>query len=401
MKKRLIALCLVLLLLIPEMAFAGVEAYLNQQMATRSGPGTKYTEELGTLPSNTEITVTAQVETAGTVWYQVEFYKNGRWYRAYTGKKRVNAYGNIPWESVNYSSDITIASTTAYYGPGSNYAARKMEVSRNTEVRVFGVEGEWALCEYRENNKWARGYINVNHLEATAAVPVTPSPVPTQKPTATPRPTATPAPKYKEPNNILDLEKRICITYYGEEYSYAGHDEYYALLVGELPVMSYFDGVPCIRSHTYVYSGPGEHYWRRYNPGSGYAYTGTLDTNLRIYGKENGWILIRYPSDANGGYRYGWVIPAAISAANQARTPKVDFVSLPAMTTRYLDATDDPDRSIQYGGTTESAHIKVTALAFLDEERDWVYCEYKYDDGSRVYDARGFLPADGLRLLEQ
>lgn len=392
MKKRMAALLLTLLLLLPEMALAGVEAYLNQQMATRSGPGTKYTEELGTLPSDTEITVTAQVETAGTVWYQVEFYKNGRWYRAYTGKKRVNAYGDIPWESVNYSGDAVTASTTAYYGPGTHYAARKNEVARGTEVRVFGVEGEWALCEFRENNKWARGYINVGHLEATAAVPVTPSPVPTQKPTATPAPT--PRAAY----NIIDPQAHLCMDYYGNVYDYTGHDEDFALLVGELPVMSYFDGVPCIRTHTYVYSGPGEHYWRRYNSKSGYAYTGTLDTNLRIYGKENGWIMIRYPSDANGGYRYGWVIPAAISAANQARTPAVDFAYEKAVTTRYLDATDDPDRSIQYGGTTISEHCDVIALAFLDKERVWVYCEYDLREGNHVYRARGFMPADGLRL---
>ena len=99
MKKRVIALLLALLVLLPEMALAAVPGTLNQQMATRSGPGTKYTEELGTLPSSTDITVTAQVETAGTIWYQVEFRESGRLYRAYTGKKRVNAYGSIPWES--------------------------------------------------------------------------------------------------------------------------------------------------------------------------------------------------------------------------------------------------------------------------------------------------------------
>ncbi len=395
MKKRIISLLLVLLILLPEAAMAATSASLNQKMATRSGPGTKYTEELGTLPSSTNISVISQVETNGTVWYQVEFRNNGKLYRAYTGKKRVDAYGPVSWENDTYSDDETNASVKSYYGPGEAYAERKKSVGRGTKVRVYQVEGDWALCDYQESGHWARGYINVAGLNHTSSVPVTPTP----EPTATPKPTASPTPRVYD--NIFDRDNKICIDYYGNLYDYSGHDEEFAYMVGKLPVMSYFDGVPCIRSHTYVYSGPSYDYWRRYNYGSGYAYTGTLDKNLRIYGKENGWIMIRYPSDANGGYRYGWVIPEAISVENQNRTPAVDFAYLPAVTTRYVNATDDPDRSVQYGGTNVSEHVPVTALAFLDEKREWVYCEYTYVDenGVRYQDrARGFIPASGLKI---
>ena len=400
MKKRIALLFLALCLLLPDLCSAGVAAYLNQKMATRSGPGTKYTEELGTIPQSTDITVIAQAETNGTVWYMVEFTRNMKLYRCYTGKKRVNLSSNasIPWESPDYTEDTLIGGADAYYGPGTNYAKRKAGVYKNSVVRVFGVEGDWALCEYRENNRWARGYIHVEKLKNTVSVPLTPTPVPTAVPTPVPTAVPTPVPTPREAFNIIDRENCICIDYYGNAYDYSGHDENFALMVGLVPVMDYFDGVPCIRSHTAVYSGPGERYWRRYNPGSGYAYTGKLDTNLRIYGKENGWIMIRYPSDANGGYRYGWVIPEAISVTNQQRTPAVEFVYLPAITTRFVDATDDPDRSIQYGGTSETEHIEVTVLAFLDDERDWVYCEYNLRENGRIYIARGFLPANGLRL---
>ncbi len=398
MKKRIFSLLLILCLLLPEMAMAGVDAWLNQKMATRSGPGTKYTEELGTLPQNTSITVIAQAETGGTVWYQVEFTRNQKLYRCYTGKKRVNvSSGNIPWENPDYVEDKLIGGAEAYYGPGTNYAKRKSGVYKNTTVRVFGVEGDWALCEYKEGSKWARGYIHVEKLQNTVSVPLTPTPVPTATPAPTAAPTATPAPTPREAFNIIDRENFLCIDYYGDVFDYTGHTEDYALLVGLLPVMSYFDGVPCIRSHTAVYSGPSEGYWRRYNPRSGYAYTGKNDTNLRIYGQENGWILIRYPSDANSGYRYGWVIPQAISPENQRRTPPVEFAYLPAITTRFADATDDPDSSIQFGGVTETAHVEVTALAFLNEARTWIYCEYNLRDGAAVYRARGFLPADAMR----
>lgn len=394
MKKRIVAFFFVFMLLLPELAMADASATLNQKMATRSGPGTKYTEELGTLPITTDITVIAQVETSGTVWYLVEFRQNSKLYRAYTGKKRVNARGEIPWLENSYTKDITVAGVTPYYGPDESYAQRSKGLSKGTTVRVYSVEGDWAMCDYQENGKWVRAYISVFDLANTESAPVT----------ATPKPTATPKAetrKTKVISNILDREQKLCIDYYGNEYSYKGHDEEFAYMVGKLPVMSYFDGVPCIRSHTEVYSGPGTFYWRRWNTnGSGYSYTGKNDKNLRIYGKENGWIMIRYPSDANGGFRYGWVIPAAISTANQNRTPDVDFAYLEAITTQYVDATDDPDRSNQYVGTSISEHITVTALAFLNENRDWIYCEYYVRESGTSKIARGFIPANLLNLTE-
>lgn len=399
MYKRIALILLAVMLLIPETGLAGVSANLNQQMATRSGPGTKYTEELGTLPQSTKITVISQIETAGTVWYQVEFVYNSQLRRAYTGKKRVNASGDIPWESPIYTEDILLSNATAYYGPGENYAARRSSVAKNTTVRVFGVELEWALCEYKEGSKWARGYIHVSNLGKTAAATPTPAPLPT----ATPAPTAspTPVPTKRAAFNVIDPINCLCVDYYGNLYDYTGHNEDFALMAGVLPVMSYFDGVPCIQSHTYVYGGPGQHYWRRTIKGGDYAYTGTLDKNLRIYGKENGWILIRYPSDSNSGYRYAWAPSSCIPRSDLARTPDIEFArNLKAITTRFVDATDDPDVSYEYVGTSVSEHIMVTPLAFLNEERVWVYCEYTVRDHTGVHEARGFLPADSMYIVE-
>ncbi len=389
--KRTLAILLLMCLLFPISGALAVEASLNQQMSTRSGPGTKYTEELGTLPASTDVTVIEMVETSGTPWCMVEFYRNGKKYRAYTGKKRLNVYGAIPAGKNDYVEDHMIQGGSAYYGPGDGYAKRSKSVGKNVVVRVYDVDGEWALCDYKEGSKWARGYINVSLLKNTVAGPVR-TPAPTPSPT--PRPTATPAPK--SAFNIIDPINHICIDYYGNEYDYSGHDEQFALLVGSLPVMKYFDGVPCVKRSD-IYSGPSAHYWRRYIGGQ-YAYTGTLDKNLRIYGKENGWMLIRYPSDSNKGFRYGWTTLSAISPSNQARVENVEFLRLPVVTTRTVVATDDPDHSIEYIGTSITEHIRVTALAFLDDNRTWVYCEYKLKDGNRTYDCRGFLPADGLRV---
>lgn len=198
-------------------------------------------------------------------------------------------------------------------------------------------------------------------------------------------------------DNIIDRYNRLCTDYYGNTVSYAGHDEDYAALVGALPVMTYFDGVPCIRRHTYVYSGPGTYYWRRWT-GQDYAYTGTLDTNLRVYGSENGYIMIRYPSGTNHGYRYAWTIPEILSPENQRRVRPVNFAYLDGVTSNFQDATDDPDYSREFIGSSYGHEANVVMLAFLDWDRYWVYCEFDLRRDGGVYRARGFLPADGLRI---
>ena len=234
MKKRILTFLLALLMLVPECGFAAVKGYLNQQMATRSGPGTKYTEELCTLPSSTEIQVIAQAETNGTVWYQVEFTRNQKLYRCYTGKKRVDAFGDIPWESPDYVEDTVIAGADAYYGPGAKYAKRKNGVYKNSTVRVFGVEGEWALCEYKDGSKWCRAYLNVEKLKNTVAAAITPTPVPTAVPTATPAPTPRLA------SNVIDRANCLCIDYYGNLYDYSGHSEDFAGLDPQADIPQFF-----------------------------------------------------------------------------------------------------------------------------------------------------------------
>ena len=387
--KRIIVLVLVLsvLMSLSVPSFAAVSGWLNQKMATRSGPGTKYSEELGVLSQDTEIVIINCVTTNGTPWCLVEFRHNGKLTRCYTGLKRINTEYNaadLPQGAVDYTEDNLTKNTKVYYGPGNNYNERKGSLSKGEKLRVFEVEGDWALVEYKRS-AWERGYVQVECLKKTTAK-ATPAPV--EKPASTSAGVRI--------NNILDRSQHLCVDYYGNIYDYGYRDDEFVYMVGKLPVMSYFDQVPCIRSNTYVYSGPGEHYWRKFNTdGSRYAATGKLDTNLRIYGKERGWIMIRYTSDANGGYRYGWVIPQAISEANRAKTPNIEFVHEPAETTRACQMTDDPDSSLQKGGWARSASVQLIALAFLNEERDWVYCEFYFEDGDI---ARGFFPTDCIKL---
>lgn len=133
-------------------------ASLNQRMATRSGPGTKYTEELGTLPQDTVITLIETVTTHGTPWAMVEFNRNGMRYRAYTGMKRINAYGPVAQGTLEYYETILPTVTVVYYGPGYDYAQRMGKVPAGTLVQVYDTENGFTLCDYQSDGKWVRAY---------------------------------------------------------------------------------------------------------------------------------------------------------------------------------------------------------------------------------------------------
>ncbi len=395
MKKRIVLLAMALLIaLLPLAAFAEGTATVKDKMASRSGPGTKYSEELGTLDPGLEITVLGQMETNGTRWYHVEFSRSGKLYRCYILTTRIDVSGSVPWENDAYVEDVTLRSTTAYYGPGEHYASRRPRLDANTAVKVFAVEGEWALCEFRDDWRWAQGYVNVADLRNTeaGALPL---------PTAEPWPTLAPVPSYvvdeatQAPAYEPPVSGPVCTDYYGNTISCAGRGDNFPKLAASLPVLNYFDGVPCVADAP-VYSGPGAHYYQRKDTDPA-AFRGILDTNLRVFGQENGWIMIRYPSDIYGGARYGWAVASAISADDLSRIPPISFAYLPAAVTNTVLASDNPDSAVP-DGVTIMQNSGVTALAFLDAQRQWVLCEYGMWDGINFAMARGFLPADSLLL---
>lgn len=132
-------------------------ASLNQRMATRSGPGTQYTEELGTLPQETEIKLLESVNT-GVPWGLVEFYRNGVKVRAYTGMKCINAYGPVAKGTQDYYEVVLSRDTEVYYGPGYDYGQRKDSVRSGTVLRVYGSENDFMICDYQSGKEWVRAY---------------------------------------------------------------------------------------------------------------------------------------------------------------------------------------------------------------------------------------------------
>jgi len=160
MNKRisfLLLLCLLTASLIPALATSAV---LNQRMATRSGPGTQHTEELGTLPQDTSITLIHYVQDKNNVpWGLVEFSRNNQLYRAYTGMKRIDTSYTVPLGSDTYYTRTLSRSYTAYYGPGTAYATRGAKAPQGASVRVYDNVNGYFLCDYQSGGSWVRAWL--------------------------------------------------------------------------------------------------------------------------------------------------------------------------------------------------------------------------------------------------
>ena len=376
--KRILALLLTVLLL-PWAALAEGAELSGGKTATRTGPGTQYTEELGTLAPPLRLTVIGRVDD-GAGWYHVEYTRGQKLYRVYVLKSRVKNAGDAPVENNELTPDVTLEETKAYYGPGEEYAARPGKVAANTEVRVAGVEGEWALCDYREDWRWARGYLPVSCLANTTIY--SPALIQQVQPTQeswTVLPEIT-----EEPWTVLPDITEAPVSAVGGE----------ALNAEELPFVN-VAAFLSLAAPVNIYSGPGEQYAVQ-TTGEQVTASGILYTSVRAYGLENGWVLIRYSSGESGEFRYGWAAPAALAGADQTVLPNLAFARTPAVVARAMTVADDPDILASDGPVLEENNL-VTALACLNSDPSFVYCEYTRWVNGQPVPARGFLPAEDLR----
>ena len=365
--KKLLALLLIALLL-PWTAVGEEGAYLAYKAATRTGPGTQYSENLGTLEPPLNLTVISYACPAETEWYHVEFTRNGKLYRIYILKSKVKNAGEVRVESTAYTQDNLIADAKAYYGPGENYAIRPGTLPAQTEVKVFETEGEWALCEYREDWRYARGYIHVSNLAYTQAAPLE---------------TAAPVPAGQEGWSVLPDETESTAPS-----AAAGQ----SLNAEALPAVNAI-GVFFLTVPADIYFGPGEQYEIQTFQ-EDLAALGILSSGVRAYGQENGWVLIRYSNGNPGEYRYGWISPEALSGVSEAFIPVLAFSYQPAALIRDTWVADDPD--ILDTELSLPANTAVTALACINSDPTWVYCEYTRLENNIPVVERAFLPADAL-----
>ncbi len=380
--KRLLALLLVFLLL-PWAAVCESGASLAYKAASRTGPGTQYSEELGTLNPPMDLKVISYANRAETEWYHVEFTRGGKLYRIYILKSKVKDAGAARVESEAYTEDHLLASVKAYYGPGEHYAPRPGTLAAQTEVKVFETEGEWALCEYREDWRWARGYIHVSNLAYTQAAPVeTAAPVDQGGWSVLPEYTEEPAPIDQSGWSVLP-------EYTAEPAVPAG----LPLNADALPAANAV-GVFFLTAAADIYAGPGEQYEVQTFQ-EDLASLGILSSGVRAYGQENGWVLIRYSNGNAGEYRYGWINPQALSGAGEAFIPVLTFAYQPAALIREAWVAGDPD-ILMDTQISLPAGSAVTALACLNADPAWVYCEYTRLENNIPVLERAFLPADAL-----
>ena len=147
-------------------AWTAYEATLNQRMATRTGPGTKFTEDHGTQSKDTQIVVYAQETGGSTTWALVEYRrKDGKLVRTYTGTKRIDAdFSAIPYTTREPLAATVTKTVTAYYGPGKAYKDVKQPVEAGTSVKVYGSEMGYALIEYAVEGAWMRAWVPMEVL---------------------------------------------------------------------------------------------------------------------------------------------------------------------------------------------------------------------------------------------
>lgn len=148
--KRIVALLLTLLLLTGSLAHASVPATTTTRLATRSGPGTQYTEPGTFLSAGHSVVVHTKAYDSrnGIWWVQVEFSSGGRIYRAYTGAQRLNVNLNqVPEETV-LEYTYLIDNGYGYAGPGYGHAYYSdWYLVRETNCRVMEVENGFALID--------------------------------------------------------------------------------------------------------------------------------------------------------------------------------------------------------------------------------------------------------------
>jgi len=155
---------------ITEAPFNGLSVTIRERLATRSGPGTTYTESGSYLQAGSRVKAlsAAYDDRNGIWWIQVELTYNGELRRVYTGVKRLNMKAeDVPVEEVQTSAVLT-RSVYAYWGPGYGYAMYKNAVPAGTSGTVYAYEGAYAQFEYydSEAGQTRRVWVPTGALEA-------------------------------------------------------------------------------------------------------------------------------------------------------------------------------------------------------------------------------------------
>ena len=169
MKKKIAALLFLVMLLAVGCASASSKATLKSKMATRTGPGTNYTE-LGTYFSkgHSVTALTKCYDSKNHVWWiEVEFQYRNKYRRAYTGHARLSvSLGQLSEEKLLYTAAL-ISDTVPYYGPGEKYEAYQKTLGAGRTGKVYAEEDGWVQFEYKgSHNQSHRVWVPTEAVEA-------------------------------------------------------------------------------------------------------------------------------------------------------------------------------------------------------------------------------------------
>lgn len=178
--KKIAAALLLIALMIPTAALAyiapsgdtmynvsGQSGQLNQELYTRTGPGTEYSS-LGTINSAGKHLDVHSItyDRNGVAWVQVSARVNGLPVRVYTGLKRFDGL-NVSWlfRDSNYNEVVhTRRAARPRFGPGYHYATYNFVLPEYTEVRIIQIECDlntdeyFTACDFYYNGSWHRGW---------------------------------------------------------------------------------------------------------------------------------------------------------------------------------------------------------------------------------------------------
>ena len=147
--------------------FTGRMVTAKERIASRSGPGTNYTETGSYHQAGARVKAlsAAYDDRNGIWWIQVEVSYGGELRRVYTGVKRLEMNAeDVPVEESEGSALLT-RSVYAYYGPGYGYSMYKKAIPAGTFGTVWQRESSYALFEYDDGGSLRRVWVPEKALE--------------------------------------------------------------------------------------------------------------------------------------------------------------------------------------------------------------------------------------------
>lgn len=166
--KRSVCILLALCLLLPAVASAESWARLNQRIATRSGPGTAYTEPGTFLRAGEYVNAVSRAwdDVNGLWWVQVEFEYRGDLIRAYTGRQRLEVdLAAVPVEQP-IEDCYLLYDADAFAGPGIGYLLWNETIHAGTSATLLAVENGYGQIEcwsWQEEKPW-RVWVDLDTL---------------------------------------------------------------------------------------------------------------------------------------------------------------------------------------------------------------------------------------------